>query len=678
MRTGCYILIAFLLYALSLNAQHKTRPDLLLINRVFDYAQAVDTLKPDSLITYSYKKFSLNVERRNVALLPVPTMYRIAHGPRRKYVAESYDKVTAYGKGRVEQQNMLVLSTFPHHKKVIPTLQRFLTPEIYSGTVIANYLLSPFNRANKHYYRYAVSEQSDTLAKISFRPKVDNTQLVSGEATVDALSGKVLSGYIEGELDMVSFHLAFDMRDDSLCSMLPAKCKLQSTFHFIGNKINVRYTSRYGLKNIINDTLKSVEDTLMMALVRPDTLTMTEKGLYKEIYHVSPTIQENTALTKKRHWAKHVFWDVLGSNLIQHITSSYGTNKQGYVKINPLFNPLYMGYSGRRGFYYKFDIRSSYILSPNSFLFARFKAGYSFKQRQFYFQLPVEYHYNRNRHGYVSLALGNGNWIVNGLAYSHALTNLGDTASVNKERLPYFKDFYLVLTNNYDISDRFSFQVGLVAHDRVAVEKATYHRAGMEGRYRSIAPMIELSYRPLGWKGPIINASYERSINGFLQANIAYEKWEADMQYILRMHRLRALSFRAGAGMYTLIDGANFFLDYNNFRENNIPGGWNDEWSGEFELLPAEWYNLSQYYIRGNLTYETPLLALSWLPWVGHFIEKERIYANALWVTNLHPYVEIGYGFTTRWASLGFFMANKNGRYNGFGVKIELELFRQW
>jgi hypothetical protein len=40
--------------------------------------------------------------------------------------------------------------------------------------------------------------------------------------------------------------------------------------------------------------------------------------------------------------------------------------------------------------------------------------------------------------------------------------------------------------------------------------------------------------------------------------------------------------------------------------------------------------------------------------------------------------MECGYGFTTRLFSIGLFMASKNGQFNGFGCKIEFELFRQW
>lgn len=65
---------------------------------------------------------------------------------------------------------------------------------------------------------------------------------------------------------------------------------------------------------------------------------------------------------------------------------------------------------------------------------------------------------------------------------------------------------------------------------------------------------------------------------------------------------------RLGTGFYTNKDRDAYFLNYEKFRENNLPGGWNDDTNGEFELLRGDTYNMSEYYVRANLTYESPLL----------------------------------------------------------------------
>ena len=169
-----------------------------------------------------------------------------------------------------------------------------------------------------------------------------------------------------------------------------------------------------------------------------------------------------------------------------------------------------------------------------------------------------------------------------------------------------------------------------------------------------------------------------RGIKGFLKANTEYEKYEFDAQYKRPLPSLSSLQMRLGAGFYSHKGKDSYFLDYSNFKENNIPGGWNDNWANEFELLNSNWYNASKYYVRANLTYESPILLVAWIPWVGRFIEKERIYMNILDINRLHPYIEYGYGIATHIFSAGIFTAQQNGHFDGIGVRFGIELFRQW
>ena len=82
--------------------------------------------------------------------------------------------------------------------------------------------------------------------------------------------------------------------------------------------------------------------------------------------------------------------------------------------------------------------------------------------------------------------------------------------------------------------------------------------------------------------------------------------------------------------------------------------------------------------MRANVTYESPLMVLSRIPYVGRLMEIERIYMNVLFVEHLHPYIEYGYGFTNRFFSMGVFMATRNTQFDGFGCRFGFELFRDW
>jgi hypothetical protein len=194
--------------------------------------------------------------------------------------------------------------------------------------------------------------------------------------------------------------------------------------------------------------------------------------------------------------------------------------------------------------------------------------------------------------------------------------------------------------------------------------------------YRSFAPMTTIRLMP--WKkGPVLTANYERSFPNVFKSNLKYERWEFDAAHKIKLSSLRLLNWRGGAGFYTS-RSTEYFVDYTNFRDENLPTGWEDEWTGQFQLLDSKWYNESKYYLRGHLSLESPLLALGWTPLVGHFVETEMIYASILGIQHTHFYSEVGYGFTNRYFSTGVFASFLNHKFQSFGCKFTIEIFKRW
>ena len=109
---------------------------------------------------------------------------------------------------------------------------------------------------------------------------------------------------------------------------------------------------------------------------------------------------------------KKLLWDVVGEKLVNRTKGDFDHHR-GTYRISPLFNPLYFGYSNRKGLYYKFNLRGGYQLTDNSTISLRVKAGYSFKQRQLYFTIPFTYVFNERKNGTVKVEVGNGNRIFN-------------------------------------------------------------------------------------------------------------------------------------------------------------------------------------------------------------------------------------------------------------------------
>lgn len=673
---------AFLLHGFCVSSMADNWHKGFVVSRVFSYASSVvASIAPtDSIVSYTYIKYRISTDRRNFTLLAVPTMYAIAHSGERKHVGETYDKVEISKEEITKATRLLQQSTIPHNRKTMPVLVKYLTPDIYGQTLIGDYMLSPFNRSNRRFYNYRTISFMDGSTTITFKPKVKSTQLVSGTAEVDPNTGRIKSAVINGEYDMIDFTLNVIMGSEGRFSLHPAQCVLNARFSFVGNKISSQYEATYRLPPIPDDSISNQADTTLMSKVRPYPLTQADKESYRRHYLHNEAARKGTTATDStttKRSSKRL-WENLGETLFTRIRSDFGGERQGSIRLNPILNPLYLGYSGRRGLTYKFDVRMTYAFSTNSQLATRVKAGYSFKQKHLFYTIPVTYTFNNRHNGFIELEYEGGKRITNSTVADAIKGMNRDSIDWNAMDLEYFKDTKLRLDVHYDLSPKLGLQAGISFHRRTATDRASYATLGQSPHYTSAAPLLEIEYRPCGYNGPIVTANYERGIKGFCNAGIEYERYEFDAQYKHHMRSLSLLQMRAGVGFYSHKGDDWYFLDYSNFRENNIPGGWNDDWANEFELLNSNWYNASSYYIRSNLTYESPILIAAWIPFVGRYIEKERIYINALSVQRLHPYVEYGYGIRTRLFSAGMFLAQSNGRFDGFGLRFGFELFRQW
>ena len=679
MRIRIFLLLVAMLVAADV-AGASRRYTLRTMKRVFAYASSVDTTGLQPRESYAYLKYDIRTNRRNAILLTIPTMFAVANAGDREHVGETYDRVVTRRPGDFHATRMLERSTVPHQTRTMPTLLKYLTPHIYDELIIDRRIMSPFHIRNRRYYRYQVSFFSDDVAFVSFRPRLNNTKLVKGWARVESATGRVLETAFDGEYDLVRFHLALTTGGDGgVESLLPSECSLNARFLFMGNDITAEYTSVYNLPRIITDSIVNRRDTAMLNRVRPMPLTAHEQFLYDRYYaRRNDRAADSLSASSRRQRFTAKLWRVVGKSMFDRVRQNFGSRDQGHVRIGPLFNPLYFSYSSRRGLTYKLDLRSSYYLNDHQAFEMRFKLGYAFKQRQMFFNFPFTFYMDRRHNAYVRTEWASGRRITSSEVADAVKNERGDSIDWNAMQLEYFRDHSFKVVVNYDPSPHWGLELGLMAHRRRAVNPQGFAEVGRPSVYTSVAPTFELTWRPSGYNGPVITADYERSVRGLLGSSMAYERMEFDGQYIHSISALSNLQMRVGTGFYTHKGKGSYFLDYTNFRENNVPGGWNDEWACSFELLNRNWYNASEYYVRANVAYETTQLLLAWMPLAGRLVERERIYVNALSVRHLHPYVEYGYGFTTRAFSLAAFLGQRNWRVDGFTVRLGFELFRHW
>lgn len=618
-----------------------------------------------------YIKYSYQTDRRNVMLNLVPTMYTLAKGERLR-VGESYCRLTYLGKNHIDLKRQVSAGNISHYKKAMPTVLELTVPFIYEECLFDNHTLSPFYRGNKRFYRYTIAYQSEQEAVISFRPKLTNTQLIAGKAYVEVPTGKITEVKFEGEYDMIDYKVDVIQSNEEGYTLLPQSCHVDAEFHFVGNHVRAQYDAVYGCPTTLPDSIEGTTNHQLMQELRPVALRDFERELYERHYAPEPDSIVNDTTTQHENW-----WKEVGDALSDNLFSSIGTeNSNAYFKLSPIINPQYLSYSHSRGVSYKMRIGARYNFSPYRYLTLHPEFGYNFKFKEFYITAPLRMTYNPKRDGYVEIVVGNGNRITNSSVLDIISQENKSMDDLDDMDLDYFKDTHIELRNNIEAFDWLTIMTSLSYHRRKAINSGKMEEMGKPSVYRSFSPVLTLKFLP--WhNGPLFTLDYERGIANVLKSDLRYERWELDAVWKINMMRMSLLNLRAGSGFYTN-KHTSYFVDFDNFRDNNIPGGWNDDWTGQFQLLNSKWYNASNYYIRANASFESPLLLATWLPLVGRFIESERLYAGVVFMEHTRPYYELGYGLTNRYFSGGLFVSLLNGKMQEFGGKITIELFRRW
>ena len=657
-------------------AMSGAKTDSLILGKIYEYHQThineIHNLKDNV-----YAKFRFNVEKRNSILWLIPSMYVLAKDPR-EYIRESYNDVTFLNEHDFIVNRQVLTGTIRKNRKAMPVIVDFNSPRIYDIVLYDEHMLSPFNRLNRMYYRYRQYLQSDGTTRLEFRPKYYNTQLVNGYAIVETETGRIIRTIMNGEFDMLSFCTEVKYEDTDTLSLMPSICTTAATFKFMGNRVSTVFNSQYQQTKSLPDSIDEQRSMELMDSLRPQPLAESDKRIYEAAAQRQREAEAAAAADTIEHkgdkW-KHFWWDIVGDNLVTPIAAE-SKDQGAEFRLSPLINPLNVRYSGSKGISYKMNLAFRYKFNEHRYLTLEPMFGYNFKQKQFYFNAPLRMTYNPKRNGYVQLTVGN-NRISNSTVLDQINHEHGDTINFTQKDADQFIDNYVELKNNIMLYEWFDLETRLVYHQRTPLNKGLMIQYNMPTRYRSFAPAIELKFHPWLDKGPTFTVDYERSIKNIWKSNIQYERWEFDGQWKLKIAGLRFMNMRTGYGFYTNRSD-NFFMDYANFCDNNLPEGWEDRWSGNFQLLDGRIYNESNFYFRNNASYESPLLFATWLPYVGKYIEKERLYFSNVIVQHTRPYFEIGYGFTNRYVSLGFFASFLNTSFQKAGITFDFELFKRW
>lgn len=664
-----------------------------------------------------YVRGHFKVHKRNILLRVVPSMFRFEKGVN-DYIVESQNEVHYSAPDIYDVKMQALTGTFHRNDGEIGNVMDYFNMNIYSTDLLPDKLISPFTKNGHRYYYYILdsifTERTPTEYKVLIVPRYKSNQLVNGYVTVRDKSWTVADCCMAGKVEQVGFEVRIKMGADGKEMYLPKRLSIKMLFKFVGNKIGADYTAVYDYKDIklagsVPETLPQkrsynlsdyyrltvTNDTINTDLAHMDSLRAYPLSSFEEELYGSfaerETFKKQNVVPKSR---QRVFWGEVGDMLISNYTFRF--NKLSSLKCYPLLNPLQLRYSHSNGFSYIQRFKFNQYFERDRSLYISPRIGYNFKYKEFYWRCDANYTYYPEKLGRITLNVGNGNRIYSSEVLDRLEQYPDSILDFDKLKLDYFKDLYVRLGNDFEITNGLLLTVGLSYHKRTLVDKTNiydpelqnYLSGELRDTYSSFAPRIRLEWTPRQYyymdghrkinlysNYPTVSVDWERGIKGVFGSTGKYERIELDMQQKFKFGGIRYISYRVGCGAFTEQEDM-YFVDFFNLRRNNLPDDWNDDIGGTFQLLDSRWYNWSNKYIRGHVTYETPFLLFRQLRKYVNLIESERLYGGILFMPRLIPYVELGYGIGTHIFDCGAFVSFIRGQFDSFGCKFTFELFR--
>lgn len=690
-----------------------------ILNNVMFFAPFYEKIVDDYKANL-YIKGKMNVRKKNHLIRVLPSMFKLQKDVH-EYIIESVNNIHYTAPSIYNMKVKAVSGTIPNNKNLSNSVMEYFNMNIYSSTLLSDKLLSPLAKNAKRHYRYLLDSVMGTKDnrqyKILIIPRNKSDQLVSGYMVISDQLWTVREIYVEGKYDFVRFKVKVQMGVDEGEEFLPKRFDMDMFFNFVGNKIDGSYTafldyheirlsdiknkvyrhrSKYNLTEsftLTSDSATFFSDSTLFSIMRPIPLDEHEKQIYRDY-----SVRQDTVLRNyKPKTRSRVFFGQVGDVLLNNYTVDF--SRLGSVRCSPLINPLLVSYSHSNGFSYRQEFKYNRLFRNDKLLRIVPKIGYNFTRKEFYWSINSDFYYLPKKQGRIHIDVGNGNRIYSSDVLDDIKAIPDSVFNFDELHLEYFKDMYFTFTHDIELFNGFTFSAGFTAHRRTPAMKTELTTPPPPGgsdimdkirsKYISFAPHVRLSWTPgmyyymsgkrkvnLRSNYPTFIVDWERAIKGVFKSSGEYERFELDMQHRIRLGPMRNIYYRVGLGGFTN-QGETYFVDFTNFTRSNLPVGWNDDIGGVFQLLDGRWYNSSDRYARGHITFESPFLFWPHLIKYTGLIQNERLYLNVLCVPHLTPYVELGYGIGTHIFDFGVFVSNINGKFREVGFKFTFELFNK-
>ena len=683
------------------------------MHRVFTYLRH-NGIEGSGFTSDVYVQHYLRTKRKGVIMRYLPGALHLQRGDN-EYFGESLSSYQFLPPAQVDKKDIAAFNTMPYVKRPRDRWIGRYSMSIYEPNLFTDCILSPFNEHNQRFYKfkyqYSYLSTGRQVAHIEIVPRIWNSQLVRGDADIDVLSGEVRLFSLQFFYGWARLHVTGEMGNDGKASLLPKKVSLVSRLKMFGNVLEERfdatatydfskslsikidttlnYRNRFDMTDLCRlriDTTSMKRDLAFFEKNRPVKLMPFQEEIYNRAAERQKVKKDTMTLDTKAHrreMAEDIFLD---SHTLQ-------IGEKGRVKLPPIITPAMVEWSKKDGFSLRTRVSFDFNLTKYQRLQFRPRVGYNFKQQQVYWDCPLMYRFSPRYDGMLKIDASGGDHIYNSKQADEVRKGFEGIEKYDS-LLSVFDRYQFQYYRDERFSAEYSMQpivglkvfAGLRYHQRKMLNWNKLSEAvDMQRTLRSFAPGLRVEWTPglyyyrenlrpvpLRTKWPTFMVDYERSVKG-IDPHTSYERIEFDASYNMKLYALRNLYFRLGGGLYTQ-RGENCFLDYENFRNNNMAALSSNDFVGQFQLLNNHWYNESDYYLRLSASYESPMMLFSRIRYLTRIVEREYLFCNLLTVRDLKCYTEFGYGISLPLLNLAAFGAIAGKGQSAFGCKVSIHL----
>lgn len=311
---------------------------------------------------------------------------------------------------------------------------------------------------------------------------------------------------------------------------------------------------------------------------------------------------------------------------------------------------------------------------------------------------------NMNR-GLASIRLGWISYDFNGDAGISPLTNTSASLWFGRNYMKLYENRYVSLSNRVDPFNGFEVYTSISLARRVELQNSTdfiFYQQNLKwytpnipaneavttqnlSTHNSLEGSIRLRYTPfyhyrirngrkqmLYSRWPTITFQVHKALPNVLNSNSDYLRWEAMVNQTIRTGPSNRITYKFIYGDFAFKHSL-YFVDFKHFNTMRVP-----------VVIPSfdEGYQNISYYRRSTsdryaqafLGYQSPYLALKYLPFLSNRIWLENLQIAFLKTRGFKPYYEVGYYLSQIGVvgGVGIFGSFDGTRFHSLSVKVSL------